>query len=315
MEFVHIPVMLDEVIEGLNIKENGIYVDCTVGGGGHSFEIAKRLGSGHLYAFDRDEEAIQKSTETLAPFSEKVTIIKSNFKDAPSILRSLGVEKIDGFLIDLGVSSHQIDEGERGFSFVHDGPLDMRMDRSDNSLTARDIVNNFSYEDLMKIFYSYGEEEFSKNIAKKIVEQREKKPIETTFELRDIIESSLPKKVVFSRGGASKKVFQALRIYVNGELEGLDKVLEELISLLNAGGRGCVLTFHSLEDRIVKNVFKLYSTDCICPPKTPICICGHKASVKLVNRKPIVASEEEQKRNSRSTSAKLRIVEKLAEKS
>ena len=315
MEFVHIPVMLDEVIEGLNIKENGIYVDCTVGGGGHSFEIAKRLGSGHLYAFDRDEEAIQKSTETLAPFSEKVTIIKSNFKDAPSILRSLGVEKIDGFLIDLGVSSHQIDEGERGFSFVHDGPLDMRMDRSDNSLTARDIVNNFSYEDLVKIFYSYGEEEFSKNIAKKIVEQREKKPIETTFELRDIIESSLPKKVVFSRGGASKKVFQALRIYVNGELEGLDKVLEELISLLNAGGRGCVLTFHSLEDRIVKNVFKLYSTDCICPPKTPICICGHKASVKLVNRKPIVASEEEQKRNSRSTSAKLRIVEKLAEKS
>ena len=315
MEFVHIPVMLDEVIEGLNIKENGIYVDCTVGGGGHSFEIAKRLGSGHLYAFDRDAEAIQKSTKTLAPFSEKVTIIKSNFKDAPSILRSLGVEKIDGFLIDLGVSSHQIDEGERGFSFVHDGPLDMRMDRSDNSLTARDIVNNFSYEDLMKIFYSYGEEEFSKNIAKKIVEQREKKPIETTFELRDIIESSLPKKVVFSRGGASKKVFQALRIYVNGELEGLDKVLEELISLLNAGGRGCVLTFHSLEDRIVKNVFKLYSTDCICPPKTPICICGHKASVKLVNRKPIIASEEEQKRNSRSTSAKLRIVEKLAEKS
>lgn len=307
--------MLDEVIEGLNIKENGIYVDCTVGGGGHSFEIAKRLGSGHLYAFDRDEEAIQKSTETLAPFSEKVTIIKSNFKDAPSILRSLGVKKIDGFLIDLGVSSHQIDEGERGFSFVHDGPLDMRMDRSDNSLTARDIVNNFSYEDLVKIFYSYGEEEFSKNIAKKIVEQREKKPIETTFELRDIIESSLPKKVVFSRGGASKKVFQALRIYVNGELERLDKVLEELISLLNAGGRGCVLTFHSLEDRIVKNVFKLYSTDCICPPKTPICICGHKASVKLVNRKPIVASEEEQKRNSRSTSAKLRIVEKLAEKS
>ena len=307
--------MLDEVIEGLNIKENGIYVDCTVGGGGHSFEIAKRLGSGHLYAFDRDEEAIQKSTKTLAPFSEKVTIIKSNFKDSPSILKSLGVEKIDGFLIDLGVSSHQIDEGERGFSFVHDGPLDMRMDRSDNSLTARDIVNNFSYEDLVKIFYSYGEEEFSKNIVKKIVEQREKKPIETTFELRDIIESSLPKKVVFSRGGASKKVFQALRIYVNGELEGLDKVLEELISLLNAGGRGCVLTFHSLEDRIVKNVFKLYSTDCICPPKTPICICGHKASVKLVNRKPIVASEEEQKRNSRSTSAKLRIVKKLAEKS
>lgn len=311
MEFVHVPVMLNEVVDGLNIKEDGIYVDCTVGGGGHSFEIAKRLKNGHLYAFDRDEEAIKKSTETLAEFKDKVTITKSNFKDSPKILREFGVEKIDGFLIDLGVSSHQIDDGERGFSFVHNGPLDMRMDKSEDVLTAKDIVNKFSYEDLVKIFYSYGEEEFSKVIAKKIVEKREKKEIETTFELRDIIEESLPKKVVFSRGGASKKVFQALRIYVNDELNGLDKVLEELIALLGQGGRGCVLTFHSLEDRIVKNVFKLASTDCICPPKTPICICGHKASVKLVNRKPITASEEEQKQNSRSSSAKLRIVEKL----
>jgi 16S rRNA (cytosine1402-N4)-methyltransferase len=311
MEFKHIPVMLNEVIDGLNIKKNGIYVDCTVGGGGHSLEIAKRLTSGHLFAFDRDEDAIKKSTETLAKYSNRVTLIKSNYKDAPKILKELGVEKIDGFLIDLGVSSYQIDAGERGFSFVNDGPLDMRMDRSEATLTAKDIVGSFSYEQLVKIFQTYGEEEFSKNIARNIISAREKSPIETTLELKQIIENSMPKKVVFSRGGASKKVFQALRIFVNDELDGLDTVLEELVGILGCGGRGVVLTFHSLEDRIVKNVFKLDSTDCICPPKTPICICGHKASVKLISRKPIIASEEEQKRNSRSTCAKLRIVEKI----
>lgn len=311
MEFKHVPVMLQEVISGLDIKANGVYVDCTVGGGGHSLEIAKKLKGGHLYAFDRDEDAIKKSTQTLAKHADKVTLIKSNYKDAPQVLKDLGLEKIDGFLIDLGVSSYQIDEGDRGFSFVHDGPLDMRMDRSEDILTAKDIVNTFSYEDLVKIFQTYGEEEFAKNIAKNIVAQREKKEIETTFALREIIENSMPKKVVYSRGGASKKVFQALRIYINEELDGLDKVLEELVGLLDKGGRGCVLTFHSLEDRIVKNVFKFDSTDCICPPKTPICICGHKASVKLVNRKPIIASGDEQKINSRSTCAKLRIVEKL----
>lgn len=311
MEVYHIPVMLSEVLDGLNIKENGIYVDCTVGGGGHSFEIAKRLKSGHLYAFDRDEDAIKKSTETLDSVKDKVSLIKSNFKDAPQVLKNIGVEKIDGFLIDLGVSSYQIDEGERGFSFVHDGPLDMRMDQSENTITAKEIVNTFSYEDLVKIFQTYGEEEFAKNIAKNIVSKRESGKIETTFALRDIIENSMPKKIVFSRGGASKKVFQALRIFVNGELTGLDQVLEELIDLLGEGGRGCVLTFHSLEDRIVKNVFKLDSTGCICPPRTPICICGHKAKVRLVNKKPIVATAEEQKINSRSTCAKLRIVEKI----
>lgn len=311
MEFKHIPVMLDEVIDGLEVKANGVYVDCTVGGGGHSFEIAKRLKGGHLFAFDRDEDAIKKSEKTLASFLDKVTLIKANFKDAPQILRDLGIEKIDGFLIDLGVSSYQIDEGKRGFSFVHDGPLDMRMDRSEDVLTAKEIINTFSYENLVRIFQTYGEEEFARNIAKNIVSEREKREICTTHDLRDIIESSMPKKVVFSRGGASKKVFQALRIFVNGELDGLDKVLEQLVDLLGKGGRGCVLTFHSLEDRIVKNVFKLDSTDCICPPKTPICICGHKASVRLVNRKPILASEKEQKLNSRSTCAKLRVVEKL----
>ncbi len=311
MEFKHVPVMLNEVIEGLNIKQNGIYVDCTVGGGGHSFEIAKRLKTGHLYAFDRDQDAIDKSTKTLEKFKDKITLIKSNYKDAPKVLKEMGVNKIDGFLIDLGVSSYQIDEGERGFSFVHDGKLDMRMDRSEDVLTAEEIVNTFSQEQLSKIFFEYGEEEFAKVIAKNIVKARQEKKIETTFQLRDIIENSLPKKVVYSRGGASKKVFQAIRIFVNGELEGLDTLLNELAEMLNKDGRGAVLTFHSLEDRIVKNVFKLASTDCVCPPKTPICICGHKASVRLVSKKPVVATMEEQKTNSRSTCAKLRIVEKI----
>lgn len=311
MEFKHIPVMLNEVIDGLDIKKDGIYVDCTVGGGGHSFEIATRLKGGHLYAFDRDEDAIKKSSQTLEKFKDRVTLTKANYKQAPEILKSLGVEKIDGFLIDLGVSSYQIDEAERGFSFVHDGRLDMRMDRDEAVETAYDIVNTYSDKQLAQIFRDYGEEEFAWQIAKNIVEHREKAPIETTFQLRDIIEESMPKKIVFSRGGASKKVFQALRIEINAELEKLDTLLKQLLDMLNVGGRGCVLTFHSLEDRIVKNVFKLESTGCICPPKTPICICGHKASVKLVSRKPIVASEEEQKQNSRSTCAKLRIVEKL----
>lgn len=311
MEFKHIPVMLNEVIDGLNIKTDGIYVDCTVGGGGHSFEIARRLTTGHLYAFDRDQDAIKKSTKTLEKFKDNITITKANYKEAPKILKELGVDKIDGFLIDLGVSSYQIDTAERGFSFVHDANLDMRMDQSENVLTAKEIVNTFSFEELVKIMRDFGEEEFAKSIAKNIIKERETKSIDTTFQLKEIIENSMPKKVVYSRGGASKKVFQALRIYINGELDELDTLLNELIEMLNSNGRGCVLTFHSLEDRIVKNVFKLQSTECLCPPKTPICICGHKASVKLVSRKPIIASETEQKQNSRSTCAKLRIIEKL----
>ncbi len=311
MEFKHIPVMLSKVIDGLNVKSDGIYVDCTVGGGGHSLEIAKTLKTGKLFCFDRDQDAIDKSKETLKDYADKVTFIKSNYKDAPIELKNLNIDKIDGFLIDLGVSSYQIDEAERGFSFVHDGPLDMRMDQSENCLTAEEIVNTFSFEKLVQIFKDYGEEEFAKSIAKNIVAEREKKKIKTTFALREIIENSMPKKVVYSRGGASKKVFQALRIYINRELDGLDELLTELIEMLNKEGRAVVLTFHSLEDRIVKNVFKLESTQCLCPPRTPICICGHKARVSLVNRKPITASEEEQKQNSRSTCAKLRIAQKL----
>ena len=311
MEFKHIPVMLNEVIDGLNIKKDGIYVDCTVGGGGHSLEIVKKLKNGRLYAFDRDQDAIGKSSKTLEKYKSNVSLIKSNYKEAPRILKEMGVNHIDGFLIDLGVSSYQIDEAKRGFSFVHDGPLDMRMDRSENVLTAEEIVNTFSQNELADIFFKYGEEEFAKIIAKNIVLRRQEKKITTTFELRDIIEESLPKKIVYSRGGASKKVFQALRIYINAELDGLEKVLKELVDMLSPNGRGVVLTFHSLEDRIVKNLFKLESTDCLCPPKTPICICGHKATIRLVNRKPIIASEKEQTENSRSTCAKLRIVEKI----
>lgn len=312
MEFKHVPVMLSEVIEGLNIKKDGIYVDCTVGGGGHAFEILKSLKSGHLYAFDRDEDAIRKSKKTLEKYKDKTTLTKANYKEAPVILKEkYNIEKIDGFLIDLGVSSYQIDEGERGFSFTNNGPLDMRMDKKEDVLTAKEIVNTFSYEKLVFIMKNFGEEEFSTSIARNIIKYREKKEIETTFELREIIENSMPKKVVFSRGGASKKVFQALRIYINEELEELDTLLTELIKMLNPKGRGCVLTFHSLEDRIVKNVFKFESTECICPPKAPICICGHKARVKLVSRKPIVATEDEQKQNSRSSCAKLRVIEKI----
>lgn len=311
MEFKHTPIMLKEVMDGLKINPDGIYVDCTIGGAGHSFEIAKKLRKGKLYGFDRDEEAIEASRKRLQKFEDNVVLTKMNYKDAPNFLRENGIEKVDGVLIDLGISSYQIDEGKRGFSFLHNGKLDMRMGQDEDTLTAYDIVNTYSEERLKDIFFKYGEEEFSKVIAKNIVKAREAKKIETTFELRDIIENSLPKKVVYSRGGASKKVFQALRIEVNEELNELDKCLEAFIELLGTGGRMAVLTFHSLEDRIVKNVFRLESSDCICPPKTPICICHHKAKIKLVNKKPIIASEEEQKENSRSTSAKLRIVERI----
>ena len=311
MEFKHTPIMLKEVIEGLDIKKDGIYVECTIGGAGHSLEIVKRLKNGKLYGFDRDSEAIETSRKRLKDYADKVVLTKMNYKDAPSFLKENGTIKIDGVLIDLGISSYQIDEGKRGFSFLHNGRLDMRMGQDEDTLTAFYIVNSYSEEKLIDIFYKYGEEEFAKVIAKNIVKKRQEKQIETTFELRDIIEESLPKKVIYSRGGASKKVFQAIRIEVNGELVGLDKCLEDFIDMLNVGGRMAVLTFHSLEDRIVKNVFKLESIDCICPPKTPICICHHKAKIKLVNRKPVMASEQEQKENSRSTSAKLRLAERI----
>lgn len=309
MNFEHKPVLLNEVIAGLEIKPGGVYVDCTVGGGGHSFEIAKRMANGHLYAFDRDEEAINASKERLKQF-DNVTFIHDNYKNAKEDLDNLGVAGVDGVLIDLGVSSPQLDHGERGFSFLHEGRLDMRMDRR-QKLSAYEVVNTYPREKLVEILYKYGEESNAKNIVQKIMEAREKSPIETTTELKNIVESAFPKKVIYGKGGVSKQTFQAIRIEVNGELDGLEQALSDLAGKLSSGGRMAVISFHSLEDRIVKNLFKNLSTDCICPPKTPVCICGHKASVKLINKKPITASKEELEFNPRSSSAKLRIIEKL----
>lgn len=310
MEFKHKPVMLEEVINGLNIKKDGIYVDCTMGGGGHSSELLKHLSpKGKLIGFDRDIDAVNVCKEKFKN-SKNVIIIHSNYKDAPSILKENGIDKIDGVMIDLGVSSYQIDNGDRGFSFLHDGPLDMRMDK-EQELDAYYVVNFYKKEDLLRILYQYGEEDNARKIVENICKEREKQPIKTTFQLKEIIENSFPKKIIYGKGGVSKKTFQAIRIEVNKELDDLDKFLKEIIMMLNKNGRICVLTFHSLEDRIVKNVFKDASTDCICPPKTPVCICGHKKIGQLINKKPIQAGEEELKENSRSSSAKLRILEKI----
>lgn len=309
-EFKHIPVLLNEVIEGLDIKKNGIYIDCTIGGGGHSSEIVKRLSpEGHLYGFDRDEEAISTCQERFKA-NKNVTLIHANYKDAPMILQEKGIKSFDGLLIDLGVSSYQIDTAGRGFSFLHEGRLDMRMDKKQD-LDAYEVVNHYPKERLLDILYKYGEESNAKKIVENILKHREKAPIETTLQLKEIIEESFPKKVIYGKGGVSKKTFQAIRIEVNGELDGLDEVLKKFIKMLKNGGRMAVITFHSLEDRIVKNVFKEEATDCLCPPKIPVCICGHKRSIKLINKKPIIASDEEVRENSRSSSAKLRIIEKL----
>lgn len=308
-QFHHIPVLLNEVITGLNIKPSGIYVDCTMGGGGHSSEILKKLSSsGKLIGFDKDIDACKVCSEKFKNNSN-VQIYNSDFKNAPEILKDL-TGQIDGVLIDLGVSSYQIDSAERGFSFLHNARLDMRMNRS-QKLTAYDVVNFYSEKDLLRILYDYGEEQNAKNIVKNILLARAQKPIETTFELKDIIEKSFPKKVVYGKGGVSKQTFQAIRIEVNQELEGLKACIESLIKFLKHGGRFAIISFHSLEDRIVKNAFKDACTGCICPPKTPVCICGHHTVAKAITRKPIIASQEELNYNSRASSAKLRIIEKL----
>ena len=323
MEFSHTPVLLDEVLKNLEIKPNGVYVDCTLGGAGHSSKILEKLETGLLVGFDKDQEAIDASTKKLSKIckvfskdnfkknnEKSCLIIKDDFKNSPSVLTELGITTVDGILIDLGVSSHQLDTAERGFSFKKDAPLDMRMDSS-QSLTAKQIVNSYSEEQLRNLFKEYGEEEFAFSIAKNICKARALKEIETTLELNEIIENSMPKKVVFSRGGAAKKVFQALRIEVNGELNLLKETIENLIKFLCLGGRIAIISFHSLEDRIVKNVFKDLAQGCICPKNFPICVCNHKATIEIVTRKPIVASEKEQLENSRSTCAKLRVAEKL----
>ena len=308
MQFNHISVLKDESIEGLNIKPDGIYVDCTLGGGGHSLEIAKKLTTGRLICFDKDEDAIKYAKTVLADHLDKITIVHDNFKNIKQCLLDLGVDRVDGILADLGVSSYQLDTAERGFSYRYDARLDMRMDKS-NGISAYEVVNTYSDKELQKILFSYGEEKNTFAIVKKIVNQRKTKPIETTFELKDIITSCYPPKDR-NKPALANKVFQAIRIEVNGELDDLD-CLEDMIDVLNKDGRLCIITFHPLEDRICKNVFKLHATGCLCPANFPKCVCGHKADIKLVSRKPIMPSEQELLNNSRSASAKLRVVEKI----
>mgnify|MGYP002521220817 CR=1 FL=1 len=305
------PVMLWECIDGLDIKPNGIYFDGTLGGAGHSSEILKRLTNGGLLiATDKDDDALKVSTERLSKIGTNFKTIKSDFKNFDNILDSLKIDKIDGVLLDLGVSSYQLDNASRGFSYMADAPLDMRMD-TQNPLDAKQVVNEYSAEKLTKIFYDYGEEPFTKKIVQNIIDARKIAPITTTKQLSDIIKISVPKKIQATHGNPCKRVFQAIRIEVNGELTGLEAVLNKMIQRLKVGGRIAVLTFHSLEDRIVKDVFKLNATNCICPKSIPVCVCGHKASVVLVNKKPIVASTAELESNSRSACAKLRIAEKI----
>lgn len=306
--FNHTPVMLNECIEGLNIKPNGIYVDGTLGGAGHSSVIASKLTTGKLICIDKDSDALRVAKERLSKF-DCVQFVKSDFKEFAQILKDLQVEAVDGVLLDLGVSSYQLDTADRGFSYRFDGPLDMRMDK-ESDFSAYNVVNEYSIDELTQVIRNYGEEQFARNIAKNIVLERESAPIETTSQLNAIVEKSIPRKL-WGKGSVAKKTFQAIRIEVNNELRGLDKVLNDIIDRLNKGGRLAVITFHSLEDRIVKNVFKDRSTGCICDRNIPICVCGHTASVKLVNKKPIVASGEELDNNKRSSSAKLRVVEKL----
>ena len=306
-EFSHVPIMLSQCIEGLNIVPSGIYVDGTCGGAGHSKEIAKRLTTGMLYGLDQDPDAVQVATERLAGLPAKV--IHTNFRLAKEALAREGVEKIDGVLLDLGVSSFQLDTAERGFSYSADAFLDMRM--SKEGKTAADLVNNLPLQELTDILRDYGEEKFAYGIAKKIIAYRENEPITTTKQLSEIVNSAYPSAERRKSKNPSRKTFQALRIAVNDELGALQDALEELFSLLNPGGRMCIITFHSLEDRIVKQYFKNLATKCTCPKELPICICGGKAKAELISRKPIEASEQEQEENRRSRSAKLRIIEKL----
>ena len=312
MEFNHYSVLLNETIENLNIKPDGIYVDGTLGGGGHPYQVASRLSEkGRLIGIDQDADAIAAAGERLKEFGDKITIIRSNYANMKEELHRIGVEKVDGIVLDLGVSSFQLDTPERGFTYRDENaPLDMRMDDR-QSLTAKDIVNGYSEMDLYRIIRNYGEDKFAKNIAKHIVQERAKKPIETTGELTEIIRASIPMKVQVTGGHPAKRTFQAIRIELNKELEVLQNNLDDMIDLLNPGGRICIITFHSLEDRIVKTNFKRNENPCTCPSDFPVCVCGKKSKGKVVTRKPILPSEEELEVNSRSKSAKLRVFERV----
>ena len=312
MEFSHYSVMLKETIEELKVKSDGIYVDGTLGGGGHAYQVASRLSEkGRLIGIDQDADAIVAAGERLKEFGDKITIIRSNYANMKEELHRIGVEKVDGIVLDLGVSSFQLDTPERGFTYRDENaPLDMRMDDR-QSLTAKDIVNGYSEMDLYRIIRDYGEDKFAKNIAKHIVQERAKKPIETTGELTEIIRASIPMKVQVTGGHPAKRTFQAIRIELNKELEVLQDNLDDMIDLLNPGGRICIITFHSLEDRIVKTNFKRNENPCTCPSDFPVCVCGKKSKGKVVTRKPILPSEEELEVNSRSKSAKLRVFERV----
>ena len=310
-EFKHISVLLDETIEGLAIKPDGIYVDGTMGGAGHGYEVCKRLGPGGRYiGIDRDEAAIAAGRKRLAEFGDKVSIVRGNYSSASEILKELNIEKVDGIMLDLGVSSHQLDVAERGFSYMADAPLDMRMDKRQER-TAYDIVNDYSERELARIIKEYGEDKFAQNIAKHIVAMRQKKPIETTGELNEAIRAAIPMKIQKTLGHPSKRTFQAIRIELNEELEELRTALESMIDLLKPGGRFCIITFHSLEDRMVKTMFKKEESPCTCPPEFPVCVCGKKPRVKIITKKPILPSETEQEENSRARSAKLRVLERI----
>ena len=309
-EFHHVSVLLQECIDGLNIKPDGIYVDGTLGGAGHSSQIAARLTTGRLIGIDRDPVALEAAGKRLAPYADRVTLVHSNFCEIAQVLKDLGIEGVDGILLDLGVSSPQLDEVSRGFSYMGDAPLDMRMN-SEDTLTAYDVVNTWPYEELRRILYEYGEERYAPQIASAICRRREAKPVDTTLELVDIIRSAMPPAALREKQHPAKRSFQAIRIAVNDELGSVEKVMEDAIPCLNPGGRLAIITFHSLEDRIVKNGMTAASKGCTCPPNFPVCVCGKKPKVKLISRKPIVSGQEELDINPRARSAKLRVCEKL----
>lgn len=311
MEFHHVSVLLDECIDNLNIKPDGVYVDCTMGGAGHSKEIVKRLSKDGLFiGFDQDINAINTAKERLSEYSDRVKFVHSNFQNLKNELEKIGVYKVDGVLADLGVSSHQLDEADRGFSYMQDAPLDMRMDIR-CSFSAYDVVNTYSEAELSKIIKDYGEDNWAKRIAKFIVEVRKEKNIETTGELVEIIKKAIPKKARIDGPHPAKRTFQAIRIEVNNELGVITEMIDDAASIMNEGGRICIITFHSLEDRIVKNAFRDLATDCICPPHIPICQCDKEALVKVITRKPILPTDKEIEENPRSRSAKLRVAERI----
>ena len=310
MTFRHVSVLLPETIEGLNIRPDGIYADGTLGGGGHASEVAARLTEGgRLIGIDQDADAIAAAGERLKPFGDRVTIVRDNYVNMKQVLADLGIEAVDGICLDLGVSSYQLDTAERGFSYMEDAPLDMRMDRREDR-TAADLVNECTEQELFRIIRDYGEDRFAKNIAKHIVKARERRPIRTTGELADIIRGAIPMKIQVTGGHPAMRTFQALRIALNRELQVLEDSIDEMIGLLNPGGRLCIITFHSLEDRSVKNGFRRNESPCTCPPGFPVCVCGKKSRGTVITKKPILPTKEEEKENPRSRSAKLRIFER-----